>query len=257
MTREPVAIPAGYVSDPFEAMTPVGPIVRRVLRRLDDGPAVILMHEVPGLSASTFEIAERLAQRHFTVVVPELLDAPAGMVPSMIRLCIAREFGALTRGEPGAIVTWLRGLAAREVALARGDSVGVIGMCMSGGFALATAVDPTVRAVVSSQPALPFAISDLGLSDRDLDCVRENVATGTCIRALRYRLDYKSPGPRFGKLQREIPSADIVSIPTLNPFKHSVLKDGARARKPSRLATEFEGTITFMHRALDWPAAAP
>ena len=254
MTREPVAIPAGYVSDPFEHMTPVGSIVRRVLRRPDDGPAVILMHEVPGLSASTFEIADRLAQRQFTVVVPELLDAPSGVVPSMLRLCIARELGALTRGEPGAIVTWLRGLAAREVKLARGDSVGVIGMCMSGGFALATAMDPTVRAVVSSQPALPFAISDLGLSEKDLDCVRENVATGTCIRALRYRLDYKSPGPRFGKLKRAVPSADIVSIPTWNPLKHSVLKDGARARQRSRLAKEFEGTMTFLHDALDWPA---
>ena len=39
-----------------------------------------------------------------------------------------------------------------------GRRVGVIGMCFSGGFALATAIDPVVGVAVVSQPALPFAM---------------------------------------------------------------------------------------------------
>jgi dienelactone hydrolase len=249
-----VTIPAGYVSDPFECMTPVGSIVRRVLRRSGDGPAIILMHEAPGISASTFEVADRLEHGRFTVVVPELLDAPTGILPTLVRLCIAREMGALTRGEAGGIVTWIRGLAAREAALAGGRHVGVIGMCFSGGFALAAAIDPKVRAVVSSQPALPFALSDLGMSTNELDDLRANVAKGTCVRGLRYRLDFKSPGPRMARLKREVPSADIEVIPTWNPNRHSVLGDAVCAADGSRLALAFKKTMDFLHEALDWPA---
>ncbi len=256
--RSPVVVPRGYESLPFEHETSVGVLARRVLRRPGPGPAVILIHEAPGLSATTFGIADRLAERGFTVVLPELLDAPGSMISTGIRLCIARELGALTRGQPGAIVDWLRGLCERESAASGFPSVGVIGMCFSGGFALATAVDSRVRAVVSSQPALPFGLSDLGLSPRDLGLVRDNVRNGTCIRALRYRLDWKSPGPRLRRLRREIPTADVVVLPTWDPRRHSVLAAGLSAASGTPLAAALTGTVAFLEAALEWsPPSAP
>lgn len=252
----PPAVPPGFESGSFECDTPVGVIVRRVLRRADDGPAVILMHEAPGLSGSTFRLADLLAQRHFTVVLPELLDAPSGAFATMVRLCIARELNALTRGETGAIATWIRGLAERESDATGGRPVGVIGMCFSGGFALATAVDPRVRAVVMSQPALPFALSDLGLSPDDLTRVKANVDRGTCVRAMRFRMDLRSPSFRMRRLRREIPTAETETIPTWNPVRHSVLANGLDAPAGSRLASAFDQTFRFLEDALDWHSRA-
>ena len=39
----------------------------------------------------------------------------------------------------------------------------MIGMCFSGGFALATAIDPVVGVAVVSQPALPIAVGPIKL----------------------------------------------------------------------------------------------
>ena len=57
-----------------------------------------------------------------------------------------------------------------------GPGVGVVGMCFTGNFALAMAVDDVVLAPVLSQPSLPFAIGrarrgDVGVSDGDLATV--------------------------------------------------------------------------------------
>jgi dienelactone hydrolase len=258
MSSQAPQIPQGFQSGSFECETPVGVIVRRVLRRADDGPAVILMHEAPGFSESTFRLAQLLANRRFTAVVPELLDAPAGAMGTVIRLCIARELNALKRGETGAIATWIRGLAQRESEDSGGRPVGVIGMCFSGGFALATAVDPLVRAVVMSQPALPFALSDLGLSRDDLTRVKANVDAGTCVRAMRFRMDVRSPGFRMRRLRLEIPKAETETIPAWNPGRHSVLALGLEAPEGSRLASAFDQTFRFLEDALDWhpPAEA-
>ena len=117
---EPVPLPAGFTSSAFEHPTPLGPIVRRVVRFEAPGPTVILIHEVPGLSASTFAIAAALIERGYRVVMPALLDAagPPGArgagAATMIRLCVSRELAALAGGRTGAIVEWLRGLATAE-----------------------------------------------------------------------------------------------------------------------------------------------
>lgn len=256
MSRTVVQIPADYVSVPFEHATSVGTIVRRVLRRVDQGPPVILIHEVPGLSERTFAIAASLERLHFTVVLPELLDAPIGPGMSMVRLCIAREMGALSHRKPGAVVEWLRALAVRESNKSEGRSVGVVGMCFSGGFALGAVLEPKVRAAVVSQPALPFLTSSLGLSKGQLDDVRECVANGARIRGLRYRLDIKSPRGKLKRLKSELPSADIDIIPTWNPMRHSVLGDGVEAQSETRLGKSYAKTLTFLKDALDWEPPA-
>lgn len=250
-----ITLPAGYESGAFEWPTSVGVITRRVLRRTAPGPTVILMHEAPGLADSTFGIAQRLHDDGFTVVLPELLDAPASWPATMVRLCIARELGALSRGETGAIVDWLRALVDREYEAAGKRPVGVVGMCFSGGFALAATYNPHVGAAVSSQPALPFSLSAHGISPGEYDVINQRVADGTCVRALRYRLDWRSPGPRLRRLKRDMPTIDRVVIPSWNPKRHSVLADGLAGRSP-RVALEFEKTLEFLGSSLGWPLPA-
>ena len=91
-------------------------------------------------------------------------------------------------------------------------------MCLTGGFALAMMVDPSVAAPVLAQPSLPAAIgrrraADLGLSPADLDVVRQRAAAGCAVLGLRYGGD-PATGTRFDTLRRELGEAFLaVELP--------------------------------------------
>jgi dienelactone hydrolase len=149
-----------YDGSPFRDR--VGGKARDVYRR-GTGPAVILIHEAGGLNHTTFDIADRLVAEGFKVLLPVIVGQPreddgtktsAGI--NLARLCISWQVHVFLTGRTSPVVRWLRALAAKE----RGDhpGVGIIGMCFSGGFALAAAVDDTVVAAIASQPALPWPL---------------------------------------------------------------------------------------------------
>jgi dienelactone hydrolase len=68
------------------------------------------------------------------------------------QVCISREFTVWATGRSSPIVSWLRGLAAAEHNRCGGPGVGAVGMCYTGGFALAMATDERLIAPVLSQP---------------------------------------------------------------------------------------------------------
>ena len=118
-----------------------------------------------------------------------------------------------------------------------GAPTGAIGMCLTGGFALAMAVDPHMQAPVLSQPSLPFTCSpahaaDLNLSDADLATVKHRCAhEGLCVLGLRFSKDLLSPAARFRRLSEELGDAFLaVEIDAsignphgIKPWAHSVL----------------------------------
>jgi len=163
---------------------------------------------------------------------------------------VRREFGALARNEATPIADWLRAFAEDEHAASGGRPVGVIGMCFSGGYALAMALSPAVGASVSSQPAVPFAIpgrrANLGVNPEDIQELRARTGDGRTVRALRFQRDFVSPGVRCDRLVEALPATETVEIPTWNPLHHSVLAMGLRAAPGSRLADELDRTIAFL-----------
>src|SRR6266508_1008518 len=71
----------------------------------------------------------------------------AAMIGPILLSCVSREFAVFTdRTSP--VVGWLRALAAHAHAECGGPGVGAVGMCFTGGFALAMAVDAAVLAPV-------------------------------------------------------------------------------------------------------------
>jgi hypothetical protein len=80
-------------------------------------------------------------------------------------------------------------------------------MCFSGGFALASAVEPAVLAPVASQPALPMPLTqgrrrDIGMSDRERDAIAARVQNdGLCLLGLRFSEDSISTPDRFRTLR--------------------------------------------------------
>lgn len=209
--------------------------------RAGTGPAVIVIHEVPGLHPGVAAFGRRLVDAGFTAYLPSLFGRPGA--PFTIgrslavgaRLCVSREF-VIFADRTSPVVGWLRALAARAHAERGGPGVGAVGMCFTGGYALAMAVDDALLAPVLSQPATPTGITRNqraapGLDPGDLARVRERTRDGLCVLGLRFTHDARSPGVRFERLRRELGDAflaiEIDSAPG-NPYgigrtAHSVL----------------------------------
>ncbi|CUR55705.1 conserved hypothetical protein [metagenome] len=190
-----------------------GGVVHDTYRR-GSGPGVIVIHEIPGLTREVVGFADEVVDRGYTVVLPHLFgEVPTTMSPvplakTLGSVCISREFNKLKVGRTSPVADWLRSLARELHAELGGPGVGALGMCFTGGFALAMMVDASVAAPVLAQPSLPFAIGraragDLSLSAADLSTVRERVAAGCSVLGVRYRND-PATGTRFDTLTTEL-----------------------------------------------------
>src|SRR4051812_34900237 len=127
------------------------------------GPAVIVITEMPGISPMVLGFADRVVALGCSATLPDLfgeagrdptaggkLKSGARAAATMLGACISREFTTMATGRSSKVVDWLRALARAEHERCGGPGVGVIGMCFTGGFALAMAVEPVVLAPVLS-----------------------------------------------------------------------------------------------------------
>jgi dienelactone hydrolase len=191
--------------------------------RSGSGPAVIVIAEMPGITPKVIEFAQRVEKLGCTVLLPHLFGEPgrdpykggmARAVPyvlsSMVPACVSHDFHALATGTTSPVIEWLRALARDAHEECGGPGVGVVGMCFTGGFALAMMADAPVLAPVLSQPSLPFPIGakrkrDLGLSDSDLAKVKQKCAAeDLTVLGLRFTGDPVVPAERFARLREEL-----------------------------------------------------
>lgn len=99
-------------------------------------PAVIVLHEVFGLNADIRRIGRRFVDAGYAALAPDLFSG--GFRPLCIARTVADAFqhgGRATAPRLGVLRDWL---AARPQI--DGDRIGVVGFCLSGGFALAAGV---------------------------------------------------------------------------------------------------------------------
>jgi dienelactone hydrolase len=187
--------------------------------RRGTGPGVVVISEIPGITPAVIAFADEVVAAGFTVVMPDLFGragADNGVLPvvrTLGKICVSREMTMLARGRTQPIADWLRSLASDLHSELGGPGVGALGMCYTGGFALAMMVDTSVAAPVLAQPSNPFAVSprrsaDLNLSPADLDVVKARAAAGCEVLGLRYRSD-PAVGRRFDTLTRELGDAFI------------------------------------------------
>jgi dienelactone hydrolase len=182
--------------------------------RKGEGPGVVVVHEVPGITPEVLGFAQEVVDAGFTVALPHLFGTPmkpagAGYVLGVLgRLCVRSEFTKLGTRRTAPIADWLRALARSLHEELGGPGVGAIGMCFTGGFALAMMADAPVVAPVLAQPSSPFPVgkaraADLNLSPADLSAVKAKAADGCSVLGLRYEGD-AAVGTRFDTLRREL-----------------------------------------------------
>lgn len=190
----------------------------RTVYRRGRGPAVVVMHEIPGITPEVACFARRVADEGFTVFLPHLFGTPGKplstgyMLGQMVAACVSREFRVLACNQSSPITDWLRALCRRAHAECGGPGVGAIGMCLTGNFALSLMVDESVMAPVLSQPSLPFPITAahraaLHVSPQDLSIARRRAEAGCRVLGLRFTADPACPAERFASLRSEFGSA--------------------------------------------------
>ena len=238
----------------------------RDVYRLGSGPAVIVIAEIPGITPRVSGFARKVAASGCTAVMPHLFGDPGrepslgAMTKILGTLCISKEFARFALKRTSPVTVWLRALAANEFARCGGPGVGVVGMCFTGGFALAMMADAPVVAPVLSQPSLPFSIgarraADVGCSVSELAAVRAKVADGAQVLGLRFTGDPAVKASRFETLRRELGDGfigvEIDSSPG-NPFGH---RKGAHSVLTEDLSDrEGSPTMAALHQVLDFCA---
>jgi dienelactone hydrolase len=144
-----------------------------------------------------------ILSRHFRVHLPLLFGTPGqfSMAGNLLRICISREIHLLSTSGPGPLLDWVRALCRKLKADAGVPGIGLIGMCLTGGFALALVADDAVLAPVVAQPSLPIFVhkAALGLSEADAKAVQARaLALGpNCVLGLRYAGDRIAPAERI------------------------------------------------------------
>jgi dienelactone hydrolase len=182
---------------------------RPVFRR-GSGPAVIVIHEMPGLHPLVVRFADRIVAAGMTAFLPSLFGKPGKVATPAYAMreifkavCIRREFDVWSSDRSSPIVDWLRALARKAHSECGGRGVGAVGMCFTGNFALAMMTEPAVVAPVLSQPSLPFGLgaarrAGMGLSPQEVSCAKSRFDTeNLSALALRFPSDKLVPDERF------------------------------------------------------------
>ncbi|MDP1544003.1 MAG: dienelactone hydrolase family protein [Polycyclovorans sp.] len=193
--------------------------VRKPVFRAGEGPAVIVMTEVPGITPQVARFAQWVVEAGFTVFMPQLIGTPMRPVTPMAvagsfaRLCINREFRLFAAHQSSPVVDWLRALARDAHAQCGGPGVGAIGMCLTGNFALSMMLDAPVLAPVLAQPSLPVAVTRgmgaaLHASPQEIAAAHDKIDHhGARILGLRFQGDPYCPPARFNTLRAEFGDA--------------------------------------------------
>lgn len=202
----------------------------RTVYRRGHGPAVIVIAEIPGITPKVLEFADRVVDLGCTAVLPHLFGHPGRdpdpaahgklataryLVSTVAPICVSREFTVLATGKTSPVVTWLRALAADEHERCGGPGVGAVGMCFTGGYALAMAVDDRLLAPVLSQPSMPTAPTkkakyNIDISPEDLAQVKHRCAHDDLqVIGLRFKSDRLVPAERFQFLHHELGDAFV------------------------------------------------
>jgi dienelactone hydrolase len=196
--------PLGWTQDTFEGRT--------FFRRGTSPRAVVLLHELNGLSPECIAFGAQLVEAGFTVFMPLLFGHPEqnSIFLGTIESCIFGGFHCLAEGKPEqdtAPVRWTRSFVNELNKRTEITSIGVIGMCQSGSFPLATMTQGSkVRAVIMSQPALPIGkihASNTGIARTTIETAQRSQIP---ILAFRFKKDTLCREDRLQALKALFPT---------------------------------------------------
>lgn len=220
-----------------------------------EGPAVIVMAEMPGIYAHVARFARMVRDAGFTVWMPVLFGTQGGPVTrlgglgTMARACISREFRAFAANASSPVTQWLRALAAHAHGQCGGRGAGAIGMCFTGNFALSMMLEPSMLAPVLSQPSLPLGRADgLHIAPDELREVKARLEReDLTVLAYRFEGDPFCKAARFAAYEaalgdrfqgRVLPDSSALPGTPMRPHSVVTLHLIDREGEPTRAAVD-------------------
>ncbi len=203
--------------------------IKHEVYTIGEGAPIVLIQELPGIGVETLRLSDKLTSAGFQVVLPHLFG-PLGktqMLGNLVRVfCLRREFHLFQSNQSSPIVDWLKSLCRHVKQTSGAKGVGVIGMCLTGNFAISLMADDSVLASVSSQPAMPLGKqAALHLSSQEIQAVRQRLDQVGPMMALRFEGDKLCSGKKFACINQAFNDAgkQRVNLKTLPGNGHSVL----------------------------------
>jgi len=220
---------ADYSKASFSATCITGQQINHDVYRRGTGAPVVIIQELPGIGPETLRLADEFVERGFEVVLPHLFGPleKVSIGGNLLRVfCMRREFSLFEANCASPIVDWLKALC-REIKTQGGHKgVGVIGMCLTGNFAISLMGDDSVLAAVSSQPSMPLLkASKLHMSNSDITAIRQRIDATAPMHAYRFDADPMCNATKFRAIDKAFNDKGVtrVTTHTLPGKGHSVL----------------------------------
>ena len=216
-----------FIKTHFSAETISGYKIEHDVYTRGSGPVIVIIQELPGIGQSTLRLADKFIEAGFQVVMPHLFG-PIGKTKVLANLarvfCLRKEFSLFSKNQSSPIVDWLKALCRSIRTEQNINGVGVIGMCLTGNFAISLMADDSVLAAVSSQPAMPFNDpAALHMSEKDIAEIKSNIDRNRPIKAYRFEHDWMSKKAKFDALNQALNlDKERIQMTTLRGNKHSV-----------------------------------
>lgn len=192
------------------------------------GPVVLIIQELPGIGVETKRLADDLILAGFRVVLPHLFG-PIGKVSfagNIARVfCMRREFALFAKNRTSPVVNWLRALGSETREKYNVKGIGVIGMCLTGNFAISMMADDSVLAAVASQPSLPlFPSKALHMSPQNITDIRTALDEKGAMLAFRFQGDRLCTPAKFAALNTAFnDDKERIKLREIEGKKHSLL----------------------------------
>lgn len=214
---------------------------------------LLVLHELPGMTPSFIAYCQKMAAQGFKIYMPLLFKSPETEMNTLETafFCTSREFRSLftatdeTNTRP--FTAWLLQLVEHVGRESSGSKIGVVGMCLTGGFAISAIASPQVNAVAACQPSMPFFsnIEKLGLSaaERDDASAGAQGKTSPCVKGYRYQKDRISREEHM-KAASNLLGSSFERYPDLAGKGHSTLTGKTAS------SNVYQDVLDFMTRRL-------
>jgi len=198
---------SAYKKDAFSAQTKTGHTITHDVYTLGKSKKiVVLIQELPGIGQETLALADLFVKNDYTVVLPHLFG-PIGKTQSVKNLfqvfCMRKEFKLFATNQSSPIVDYLSQLCSQKKEEHHVKGVAVIGMCLTGNFAISLMASDSVLAGFSSQPSLPLTKqSALHISKQDITTIKEKLDTVGAMHCGRFESDKICSAKKFDVINK-------------------------------------------------------
>ncbi len=167
---------------------------------------VVIIQELPGIGQETLSLADKFHAEGYTVVLPHLFG-PIGttsVIGNTLRvLCMKNAFKIFAKNQSSPIVDYLSQLCSHIKEENKVKGVAVIGMCLTGSFAISLMANDDVLAGFASQPSLPvFAQGDLHISREEVTEIKKGIDKKAPMHCGRFGKDMLCQGKQFKALDK-------------------------------------------------------